>query len=407
MNILLATMYSFPQAGGLGSYIRELAHELQQRGHLVEILACHPDFSGYYTVYNYKLVETKHVRTEEFYRAHPELTPGNSVLDPWIKEREIERHTFETAARAFDLTGYDMIHTNDVISTRVLSELTEGRTPVVQTVHDSITHRLMLDQGSSINGTPIWRYAVEMERTGVLASRATIVPSQWLKQLIIRNVGVVADQVYVIPNGINVDAFLRKMERETSTLCEPHKHVITCIGHLTELKGQNYLLQALSRLKNRRSDWTCWLIGEGPAKEELEYLSNRLGLQRNVVFFGRRDDIPALLHKTDVFVLPSLTENFPYSILEAQVAGTAVIASNVGGIPEIIQHGVTGFLVPIKDMKTLYITLAHALEDQALRKQIKANCVQTCRTKWSSSTMVDHIYEIYVKTLSRNSERVF
>lgn len=396
MKILLSTLYSYPQKGGLGTYIKELAKELTRQGHQVDIFACHPSYTGYYMVQG-RLVRTEQVR-QGLYQTHPELNPQDTSLDPWIWGRELEFHTFARAVSGFDLTQYDVVHTQDVFSTRALVELLGPHKPIVQTLHGSIAYDMRMIQGDQVVGTDRWKYAAAAELSAVEASRVTITPSKWLKGLLVETSHVPEDHVKVIPNGIDVPAFLRIMTMPSPGRDSPRTQVITCIGHLSDLKGQQYLIESLAMLKNHRSDWVCWLVGDGPKRTELKQLSQGLGLTEHVLFLGTRDDIPSLLSRSDIFVLPSLTENCPYSVLEAQVAGTPVIASDVGGIPEIVEHGVTGFLVPPANPDALYRMLQRVLADDSLSRTVKQNCEQLCREKWSMQTLVQEVGVFYCST---------
>lgn len=395
MNILLATLYSYPQKGGLGSYIKVLAGELEQAGHSVDILACHPSFTGYYLVRGNQLVRTLEVR-EGLYGAHPELEPEAALLDPWVRNRELERHTFQRAAARFQLTQYDVIHTQDVISTVALASLKNEKTRLIQTIHGSLTYDLFMAEGKGIERTEAWRYAALSEREGVEASTYTVTPSKWLQDIIVENSHAARERMRVIPNGIAVQEFAPFFQRRLHQPGTSRKQVITCVGHLSDLKGQQYLLESLALLKQQQTDWVCWLVGDGPKKAEFEQLANRLGLlEDEVVFLGPRDDIAYILSRTDVFVLPSLTENCPYAVLEAQVAGVPVIASDVGGVPEVINHGVTGFLTPAANPLALYHILAQVLEDKSLQQFVRQNCERRCRLQWSVENMVKALEKLY------------
>ncbi|QSO54651.1 glycosyltransferase family 4 protein [Alicyclobacillus curvatus] len=394
MNILLATMFSYPQKGGLGSYVKELAKALRNQGHTVDIFACHPSFTGYYLVNGPKMIETQAIRSSEFYRWHPQFAGDTSKLD-WTTARELERYTFELAALQLDLKKYDLIHTQDVVSTRVMAEMIGYRTPVVQTVHGSVTHQIMMEQGAAVKTTDVWKYACHMEWLGVQLSRVSIVPSKWLMNVMRENSGVPLEHLKVVPNAINVEEFLGAMKLSNLEVHQLSRNIITCIGHLTEMKGQRYLIQALGQLSQSRRDWTCWLVGDGTDRPVLEHLCRELDIENRVRFLGHREDIPAVLKRTDIFVLPTLTENYPYSIIEAQAVGTAIIASNVGGVPEVLEDGVTGLLVPPGDVNHLSDALRRLLDDQALRYRLGKNCTELRGEKLSIATMMQEVTSVY------------
>lgn len=397
MNILLTTMFSYPQKGGLGSYVRELAKALMNQGHIVDIFACHPSYTGYWLISSAKIIETREIRTSDFYRWHPQLTGDISKLDSWTTERELERYTFELAALQLDLGKYDLIHAQDVVATRVMAEIIGYRTPIVQTIHGSVTHQILMEQGLSVKTTDTWKYACHMEWLGVQLSCVSIVPSKWLMNVILQNSKVSQEHFKVVANAINVEEFLDAMRSSNLEMHQLSRNIITCIGHLSELKGQRYLIQALGQLNNWRQDWTCWLVGDGTERRFLEHLCRELHLEHRVQFLGYREDIPALLQRTDIFVLPTLTENYPYSLVEAQAVGTAIIASKVGGVPEVLDDGVTGLLVPPADVNSLSLALKRLLDDDGLRYHLGENCKKLRREKLSITTMMkelNHIYEL-------------
>ena len=148
-------------------------------------------------------------------------------------------------------------------------------------------------------------------------------------------------------------------------------------------------------LKQIRDDWVCWIAGSGEKEEELKSQASSLDLNENVIFLGKRDDIPSLLKQTDILVLPTLIENQPISVIEAQIAGKAIIASDVGGIPEIIEHGVTGLLTPPRNTTMLTQNLNLLLTDNKLRKSIGSNAKKWGMTHWSIDLGMLKLMRIY------------
>ncbi len=119
------------------------------------------------------------------------------------------------------------------------------------------------------------------------------------------------------------------------------------------MKGHRYLIEALYKLRCERDDFHCLLAGEGPELETLQSLSEKLGIASAVSFLGKRKDIPDLMNISDVIVLPSLHDTFPLVILEGQFSAKPVLATNVGGVKEIIDDGANGLLVPRQTAKRL------------------------------------------------------
>ncbi|MFH1736461.1 MAG: glycosyltransferase family 4 protein [Actinomycetota bacterium] len=124
--------------------------------------------------------------------------------------------------------------------------------------------------------------------------------------------------------------------------------LIVTVGHLTAQKGVKYLLMAAPHVLREFPNAQFLIIGEGPQKHELEIQAEKLGIHKKVMLTGWRDDARDIVAAADIFVLPSLVEGLPYSLLEAMSAGKPVVATSTGGIPEVVVDKETGFLVPIK-----------------------------------------------------------
>ncbi|MBC8079276.1 MAG: glycosyltransferase [Gorillibacterium sp.] len=147
-------------------------------------------------------------------------------------------------------------------------------------------------------------------------------PTQWLKSIMSQDFHIPADKMTVVPSGMDIKAFKQDMEKPTDTPDATGKKVIICTSRFDPVKGHVHLLHALALLKMERSqnDWVCWLVGAGQVEGKMRELVVNLGLQDEVIFFGERHDVPALLKKADLFVLPSLQDNHPFAIMEAHVA---------------------------------------------------------------------------------------
>ncbi len=187
-----------------------------------------------------------------------------------------------------------------------------------------------------------------------------------LKRYVAQCVSIPAGRIAVIHNGIDLDRNVagsldHDVRRELAIL--PKQPVIGTVGNLFEVKGQKFLLRACSLLVRNHPDLVLLVAGEGGQLEDLMQEAEQLGISGNVRFLGFRDDVPSLLRAMDVFVLPSLSEGLPLSILEALALEKPVVATNVGGIPEIVDDGVSGYLVPPADSRQLADRISEALAD--------------------------------------------
>ena len=144
-----------------------------------------------------------------------------------------------------------------------------------------------------------------------------------------------------------------------------------------------------------RKDWICWIVGEGIMKDYLQEQVTQLGLSEYVEFLGARDDIPALLKQSDIFVLPSLQDNMPLSLIEAQIAGKASVISDAGGLPDMAKHGETGLIAPAGESEPLFEHLKTLLENDSYRNKIADNTKQWALKHWSIDLMTERLLKIY------------
>lgn len=148
--------------------------------------------------------------------------------------------------------------------------------------------------------------------------------------------------------------------------------VLVTIARLTEQKGHRYLLQALPCLLETWPQLCCVFVGEGELQDALKRMAIDLGIERACRFVGVREDIADLLVAADLFVLPSLSEGFPFVLLEALAMGCPVVASRVNGVPELIEDRKTGLLVPARDPQALARAIRDMLSDPTAASKMGA-----------------------------------
>ena len=186
------------------------------------------------------------------------------------------------------------------------------------------------------------------------------------------NEGYAAEKIVVIHNGIELTRYARKpgelgLHRELGV--PSNTQLVAVFARLNELKGIEYFLRAAAGLIERFRNVRFLIVGDGASRPELERYAERLGLNKHVVFLGFRLDVPVLLSEISVSVLPTLSEGLSNSLLEAMAASVPVVATRVGGNPEVVQGGVTGLLVPPRDAEALARAIGQFLEDPCLRKK--------------------------------------
>jgi glycosyltransferase involved in cell wall biosynthesis len=191
-------------------------------------------------------------------------------------------------------------------------------------------------------------------------------------------------KINILPNCIDLDQFEPKLsagEIRRELGLSPNSILIGALGNLRPEKDLETFLQAARGILDVIPSAEFLVIGDGTAGSQLKSLANDLHLSESVHFLGERQDIPDLLAALDLLVMSSYSESFPNAILEAMTMGKPVVATNVGGIPELVEEGQTGFLVPPRDPKAIadrVLSLcrdsAHRLQmGQAARAQVEAN----------------------------------
>ena len=201
----------------------------------------------------------------------------------------------------------------------------------------------------------------------------------------------------VVHPGIPLALFDRAADPATRTSLNggTSRPIVLTIARLDRQKGQVYLLQAAAHV----AEAVFVLIGDGPDRDMLEAQARELGVSDRVVFMGYRRDIPELLAACDVFVMSSLWDALPLTILEAMAAGKPVIATDVGGAREAVAHGETGLLIPPADPVALAGAIRIVLGDSRLAHTLGTAGQSRARQKFSVETMARRVTEIYDELL--------
>ncbi|WP_445487002.1 glycosyltransferase family 4 protein [Niallia sp. 03133] len=403
MKILLATYWIVPHVGGVWNYMNQLKDKLETFGHEVDLL-------GYGDLHKFVYAVSDEVRIDKE-EVMPEVTKileQNSSIpyyaDPVVKFCETQRLVYELGASKLNLKKYDLIHTQDVFSSSIFGRIKPKDTTLVATLHGSVAHE-MKDYVMNVHVTPTsplaCTYFDELEYIGATSAVTTIVANNWLKNILINEFNVPAYQLTVLHYGYDTETFLSKINpRDTSIQKPPQKKVILFTGRLVALKGVHHLINALSKLRFSRNDWICWIVGEGEKQRELEQQTKELGLEDHIHFFGKRSNIPQLLYHADIFVLPSLIENQPLSLIEAQIVGKPIIVSDAGGIPEMVQHGINGMVTKAGDERDLCNTLYAILENEEFGNKLGGNAKKWALEHWSLEKGATSVLSIYNEAIN-------
>ncbi|WP_331716322.1 glycosyltransferase family 4 protein [Metabacillus kandeliae] len=397
MKILLATYWPIPHLGGVWNYMEQTKAFLEQEGHEVDILGFGSDNTFVHLVTKDQKISKDQLLPLLEAKITPDEYPAIYAND-LVKYTEFQRYVFELAAAYFGLHEYDLIHTQDVIATASLKRVKPEHIPMAATIHGSVAHEIrhqLKTLHKSSNAFMARAYFDELEWIGATAADVTITANEWLRRIFIEEFDVPDNRIKVLHYGFDKDAFLKKLGGRTDAVKPPGKKVIIYSGRLVELKGVHHLIDALGELKKKRDDWQCWIVGDGEKKEELRIQSKVKGLSESVFFFGKREDLPELLSLSDIFVLPSILENQPLSVIEAQIAGKAIIISDAGGLPEMAENGVTGLITPAGDSEKLMEAIEQLLENDELRETLANNAKEWAADYWDMKNEIANLLEIY------------
>jgi glycosyltransferase involved in cell wall biosynthesis len=200
--------------------------------------------------------------------------------------------------------------------------------------------------------------------------------------------GVRPQRIRVISNGVDLSRFVPRPAR-------PELRTIATVANLRQEKAHDVLIEAAAMLVERRPHLRFLIVGEGPRRAALEALVAGRGLRRNIEFTGHRNDVPALLADSDVFVLPSRSEAFPNAVIEAMAAGLPVVASAVGGLLDLVESHRTGVLVPPDNPRALAAAVESLIAAPERAARIGAAAREAITARYSFDRMVAAFNVLY------------
>ena len=217
------------------------------------------------------------------------------------------------------------------------------------------------------------------------------------------------DKYVVMPSGVKLNKFkelpLKEIQNYKRKLGIPETSlVVGTVGRLVPVKGPEFLIEAAKYIISKNPDTLFIFTGDGPLKQNLEKKAFDLGIKENIIFLGWKDDVSKIISIYDVFALPSLNEGMGRVLVEAMALGKPIVASKIGGIPDLVTHEKNGFLVPPKNPKELAKYIQILLEDEEKREKMGL-AGKKIALNFSARNIVEKIAKLYEELLIQKNTR--
>lgn len=363
----------YPTYGGSGAVATELALELGRRGHEVHIISYSSPFRlrGFAEKVSYHEVD---------------LSGTYPLLEyfPYSLALAVKQH--EVALRE----QLDILHVHYAIphapaaflAKQMLEE--DHEIKVVTTLHGTDITLVGLESSFFT----VTKFAIER-------SDAVTAVSQYLRDATYQEFGCVGCRIEVIPNFVDPDEYFPSDGREEcfAAIAPSDWKVITHVSNFREVKRVPDVVRVFSMIHDKVPSMLV-IAGDGPQRLEAEQEAERLGIADRVRFLGKVDAVPQLLRAADLYLLPSRSESFGLSALEAMACGVPVVASDVGGLPEVVTDGENGALVPFGDLEGMADRALTLLTDSALHAAYRAAAIKRARD-FSTERVVPMYEDLY------------
>jgi len=370
----------YPTYGGSGVVATELGKALAARGHEIHFISSSMPFRLSHIAGNIFFHEVN-VQTYPLFEYPP------YTLSLTSKMVDIAKHA-----------GLDVMHvhyaiphaTSAVMAKQILA--TEGvHVPVVTTLHG--TDITLIGQDPSF--APVVTWSIN-ESDGVTAV------SNYLRQETYDHFEV-NNGIEVVPNFIDTERFHRQnKEHFKQALCPDGEKVIAHVSNFRPVKNAQQVVQIFHRLRADDLPVKLLLVGDGPDRVPAEHKARDLGVYDDIRFLGKQDPVEEILSIADVFLMPSGSETFGLAALEAMACDVPVVASNVGGLPELVVDGETGFLCELDDIDAFESACRRLLVDDELHQRMSAAARSRAEDTFDISQIVPH-YEEYYQQVRENA----
>ena len=240
------------------------------------------------------------------------------------------------------------------------------------------------------------KFRFVFERFLAVFTSKIIADSQMVADYMVTKQHIAQKKIITIWNGVDIDLFQNTIQHNgPPEAWAKNKLVLGCVARLVPVKDHNTLLSAFKLIISSFPETHLLLVGDGPERERIEEKADQLNISQNVTISGFTDDVRPYLALTDIFVLSSLSEGIPISLLEAMASGLPVVATSVGGTPEVIENGITGYLVPPNSPLEFSKKVKLLLKDNNKRKLMGENAFNRVCDHFSLQEMTRLYQNVY------------
>lgn len=384
MKILMLTWEYPPRVvGGISKVVYDLSHKMVKEGNEVTVVT-------YKDGDNVKYYEND--KGVEVYRVDNYMIRPNNFID-WIMQLNFNMIT--KANEIINKNGkFDVIHAHDWLVAYSAKSIKESyNIPLISTIHATESGR-----NSGIHDET-QRYINDSEWMLTYESSEVIVNSNYMKNEVQRLFGLPYDKINVIPNGVNLQLFSNvnvdyDFRRQYAM---DNEKIILYVGRLVYEKGIQNLIAAMPKVLDRYHDSKLIICGRGGMIDELREQVKYLGIENKVYFAGYCDSkkMQKMYKCADVAVFPSTYEPFGIVAIESMLSGTPTIVSDVGGLNEIVEHGVTGMKSYAGNANSIADSVLALLFDPKLCANISQNAIKKVKENYNWAKITDNTYYVY------------
>jgi L-malate glycosyltransferase len=375
----------YPTYGGSGVVATELGLELAQRGHEIHFIS---------------YAQPIRLRGEEPNIHYHEVEVSRYPLFDYPPYDLALATRMAEVAQLYDL---DLLHVHYAIphsvsallARQMMAEGPRGRRlPFVTTLHGTDITLVGLDRSY----LPITRYSIN-QSDGVTAV------SNYLRERTLR-VFDVKKEIEVIYNSVNCDVYCRQNDAHSSALRAEYapngERILVHLSNFRPVKRITDVIEIFDRV-HKSIPSRLLLIGDGPDRSVAEWMAVQKGIHEDVLFLGKQDRVQEKLGVSDVFLMPSELESFGLAALEAMACEVVPVATRTGGVPEVIEHGVSGYLADVGDVDTMAHYAIELLGDESKLKAMAKAARAVAQTRFCSSKIVPLYEDFYRRVLDRSS----